>query len=643
MGDIKTSADETFREKEAPGSLVDHEPVKADIRQTFGVVDSKVTALEENASSGIIGYALWATLAAHPTGDLATGNVAKVYGPDAGTHTDPITGLTVDNEGVYSYVTGSPHGFKRIANLEAEDAVAAVQPLVDQAAADAATATAAAAEAVAASTAIRFIYEFRSLAVAEKIFFAGADAKVRQILPDPAIPALQAAAAAIPTVTVYEFRSLAYAGRSLRVGAGNAIRAIEATDQSAAIASVTAEVTAARGSKVDLATRLAVATTMEGLPLLARQGREYLRQTCYRMTAIYRALLPMRHIINMGGDSWIHGDYFVQQMTFELVAKYGDGGGGWCPFGFAPGVGTAPWTNGNQPPLKNRNSRFSVYPNKHIGNWTATYLTAPMPDLCSITSSTPGDYVEQTIPASPTHTLATQYFVGTANGVIRHSWDGGATWHAGGNINVQGTVGQGQAVTLPGIPAGPSTLRVEIVSGTVTLGGVRLDSAASGVVVNNFAATGSAVSSWEAAATEWNTLFASFGGTAFYYMDGTNSQGQARPAASWATGIGVVLDRARAATPGIDLLLAVPPENARPANAVTMTSYGVAAIPVAASRRAALILFQNSFGNPANVAADYGHAGAVPLLAADLIHPSASGARILLAAFLEMTTPFIGA
>lgn len=492
-----------------------------------------------------------------------------------------------------------------------------------------------------AEVSIRYTYEFRSLDIAEKVFIAGAGGGVRQILPDPAIAELQTAAAAIPTVWVYEFRDINYAGKALRAGAENKIRAIEATDVSLSLAALSAEVVAARGTKADLATRLAVSQTLDGLPLAARQGRDHLRQIRYRLTALDRALTPMQCVITLCGDSWTHGDYWVQQYALELTAKYGDGGGGWCPFGFAPGIGTPPWNGGNQPPLKNRNARFSLYPNTHTGDWVATYLTAPTPDLCCITSSTAGDKVVQTIPATPIHTGATLYFVGTADGVIRYSWDGGATWSA--NVNVQGTVGAGQTVALTGIPSGASTLTVEIVSGTVKLGGVLLTSAANGVVINQIAATGSAVSSWEAAPAGWDALFASLGSHAFFYMDGTNSQGQSRAAASWGTGIGVFLDRVRAAVPGIDLLLAVPAENARVGNAVPMPDYAPEGRKVMAARRGAFLHFQDQFGDPLNVAADYGNGGSVPLLAADLIHPSAAGARVLLAGFLDMTTPFTGA
>lgn len=67
------------------------------------------------------GFNLWSELEALSTTGLTTGIVAKVYGPDAATHTDPITAATVNNVGIYSYRTGVPSGWKRVANLGADD------------------------------------------------------------------------------------------------------------------------------------------------------------------------------------------------------------------------------------------------------------------------------------------------------------------------------------------------------------------------------------------------------------------------------------------------------------------------------------------------------------------------------------------
>ncbi|MDF7776888.1 hypothetical protein P1X14_16645 [Sphingomonas sp. AOB5] len=67
----------------------------------------------------------WVQLEAISTTTVTPGKAAKVYGPDAGTHVDPVLGgAPVPNTGVYSAVPGV--GWKRIANLEMADIAAAI-------------------------------------------------------------------------------------------------------------------------------------------------------------------------------------------------------------------------------------------------------------------------------------------------------------------------------------------------------------------------------------------------------------------------------------------------------------------------------------------------------------------------------------
>jgi hypothetical protein len=54
----------------------------------------------------------WAALAAISSG-LAAGERGEVFGADAGTHTDPVVGGTVANEGIYAWST-SPAGWRRL-------------------------------------------------------------------------------------------------------------------------------------------------------------------------------------------------------------------------------------------------------------------------------------------------------------------------------------------------------------------------------------------------------------------------------------------------------------------------------------------------------------------------------------------------
>lgn len=54
MGVIQTQADQTYRDKSSPGSAVDHDPVKSEIRSLFGTVESRVDAAIEGASGAYI-------------------------------------------------------------------------------------------------------------------------------------------------------------------------------------------------------------------------------------------------------------------------------------------------------------------------------------------------------------------------------------------------------------------------------------------------------------------------------------------------------------------------------------------------------------------------------------------------------------
>lgn len=134
MGLITDEANETFRDfvvDGVPDSGV-NDPAKSGIRALFAEIDTEI-------QGGLIGYATWAELSGVIPPNGQDGFLAKVY-DDAGTHTDPIVGGTVPNEGIYRYHALSPPGWERIANLESEDAATS-------AAAAAASATAAAAAA----------------------------------------------------------------------------------------------------------------------------------------------------------------------------------------------------------------------------------------------------------------------------------------------------------------------------------------------------------------------------------------------------------------------------------------------------------------------------------------------------------------
>lgn len=116
MSDFTDDWDHTYRDKENIGQPLspDHNPDKSEIRDLGHQIDTRFAGLEAAQQGGFIVLATWAELNAFPTAGLDTGTAGQVVN-DPGTHTDPVVGGTVDNEGVYSFVEGE--GWQRIADL----------------------------------------------------------------------------------------------------------------------------------------------------------------------------------------------------------------------------------------------------------------------------------------------------------------------------------------------------------------------------------------------------------------------------------------------------------------------------------------------------------------------------------------------
>jgi len=112
---ITTEAAEIFRDMDAPGSTVPHEPVKSEIRDLFAQVDDEIQDFADIVLSGRLEYETWLLLSAVVT---TAGIVGAVNPADTGTHTDPVVGGTVANAGVYRYSI-SPAGWKRIGDYRA--------------------------------------------------------------------------------------------------------------------------------------------------------------------------------------------------------------------------------------------------------------------------------------------------------------------------------------------------------------------------------------------------------------------------------------------------------------------------------------------------------------------------------------------
>lgn len=104
------------------------EPDKSTIRSIGPVIDKKIAntaadlqtqineveLIAEAASAGLVQKGTWTALAAIV--GTTNGQAGRVAGPDAGTHTDPVVGGTVANEGEYAWST-SPAGWQRVGEL----------------------------------------------------------------------------------------------------------------------------------------------------------------------------------------------------------------------------------------------------------------------------------------------------------------------------------------------------------------------------------------------------------------------------------------------------------------------------------------------------------------------------------------------
>ncbi|MCV3209596.1 SGNH/GDSL hydrolase family protein [Mesorhizobium sp. YC-39] len=122
------TAKEVWRYYETDGvpSSDPHVTKKSDMQAWGTDIEERIDA----ANNGFRQFETWALLNAAP--GTAVGQAGRVTGPDAGTHTDPVVGGTVNNKGNYRWST-APAGWKRVGDLVDDVAVAALQADVDAA------------------------------------------------------------------------------------------------------------------------------------------------------------------------------------------------------------------------------------------------------------------------------------------------------------------------------------------------------------------------------------------------------------------------------------------------------------------------------------------------------------------------------
>lgn len=324
--------------------------------------------------------------------------------------------------------------------------------------------------------------------------------------------------------------------------------------------------------------------------------------------------------IGIFGDSWpTQPNRFSQPLAKALRAKYGAGPGvGWTSFGRH--ATSENIINGNVFSPSSSDVLKTLF--TWTGNWLFSYSgtknpTNSSPDTAVVTSSTPGDALKATVPGTSDGGWSTCRlgFVGTSDGVIRYNWDGGA-WTT---LNVQGSGLLFVDINPPATVNASNVINVEVVSGTVSLCGIKPIGTGSGVRVHKLGASGSSLASWLSMdATDFGKALAEMALDTVIILTGTNDQRITGGATVFEANLRAFIARIRATLPGADILFVMPCENERTDNPVTMASMAARARTVASDLNCAFINLQYIFGeNPA----DYAYGSIHPWFASDGIHP----------------------
>lgn len=349
-------------------------------------------------------------------------------------------------------------------------------------------------------------------------------------------------------------------------------------------------------------------------------GLERLRETRQRLRSLKygKSGITARLVVGMVGDSWTHntGRYALKVAT-SLWRKYhsassfmedGPIGRGFCSFG---GIGSS---------LPNGDVVWNNRAVLQAGTAdVSAYGTGNGPDACQAVLPTGTVIRYQGNEAFSKGTTFTLFAEG-GSGVLRHSWDGGATWQANTDLSV---LESGlQTILLAGKPtSGSGQFRIEVVSGPATLYGINeVLPGVAGVLVHKLGATGTRVQQWASIdATHWKAGIAALGLNLLGITHGTNDQTPGRTKEQYKADILTLIDRARAANPYVDILLVAPAENQRTNNPVAMSAYADALYEIARDERnVAYLDLQQWFGEKP---ADYSATSGRPWFASDLIHP----------------------
>ena len=382
-----------------------------------------------------------------------------------------------------------------------------------------------------------------------------------------------------------------------------------------------AEITAARGTRTSLATRVDQHINPYGMPKRHQWGEWYTRETRQRLRK--RLLAESTQLVVASiGDSWTHAvSRWTGPTASTLKSSYGDAGPGWTGFAWGFGGLSAAWSGGNGCV----SSEVTV---ALTANWAVHYGTSSGPDICDIYSSTVGSKVTTTFSGTGNASVVKLHYIAGA-GAVQYRWNAGA-WTA-----LDLSIGSGATVaTLTGLPTGTWTLEIENVSGVTTLCGVDVQKSTDGVRWHKLGATGSQAQNWvNANAAQWQGALTALVPHLVIIMLATNDQG-AGPTVFKAN-VQTLITRIRTALPLADIVLVCPCENGR-VNTYPMTGFASAMYELAAVNKCGFMDLQYVFGETFS---EYASTSPRAWFNADTIHPEpATGGRVIVDAVTRFLT-----
>lgn len=379
-------------------------------------------------------------------------------------------------------------------------------------------------------------------------------------------------------------------------------------------ASLTTEITAARGTRTSLNARMSYLLASTGYATTVYHNVGNLRDWHWKL---FQAQAGAGWaVLGIIGDSWSErfSPGYTDRLYTRMQALHGDGGIGWVPM--AAGARAA---SGLAPTI--------------TGTWTTTTGAASRgPDFKEITSSTAGDRISIAVPAN--HTLNRLLWVRkSGGGVFRYSSDNGATW----SLNVDtsnATEALGQVDITP--PSTAHTFIVEVVSGSVTMLGSYLRKA-SGFILHRLSMSGTRADQWATAQATRRAAWAALD------MDcvqigpfGTNEKGTSTSAATFEASYRSLIADFRTIRSTMDVVIAASPDSFGTDGAVPMSAYNAAVLDMAydSTLRVVGIDIQRKWG----AKADYGASSSRAFIneGTDTSHPTSNGYWSLTEIFLGL-------